>query len=106
LPGPAPASFNDDTNGVTPFEQYIIDNLSGASPAWGAADASTIYLFLLPEGTDILSGGHCCTDFLGYHWDVDVNGVDVPYGIVCDCAPAMGDTLTPLQYVTTTVIHE
>jgi hypothetical protein len=101
-----PATIDDETGNVTPFQANLAAQLSGSSPAWGAADPSTVYLFLAPMGTDVLASGHCCTDYLGYHWQADVNGTSVPYAIVCDCAPAMGDPLTPLQYVTTTVIHE
>jgi len=103
---PAPASFNDDSGDPTPFEQYLASQLSGPTPAWGAADASTIYMFVLPEGTDISSAGHCCDDFLGYHYEAQVGSTSVPYAVACHCPMAMGDQLTPLQYVTTTVIHE
>ncbi|MFT3765172.1 MAG: hypothetical protein QM820_06600 [Minicystis sp.] len=106
LPETPPATIDDDTGNVTPFEANLAAQLSGPSPAWGAADASTVYLFLAPMGTDVLSAGHCCTDFLGYHWQADVGATTVPYSIVCNCPPVMGDTLTPLQWVTTTVIHE
>jgi hypothetical protein len=103
----APPTMLDDNSGdPTPFMQYLAGQLSGPSPAWGAADASTIYMFVLPEGTDINSGGHCCSDFLGYHYEAKVGTTSVPYGIACHCPMSMGDTLTPLQYVTTTVIHE
>jgi hypothetical protein len=107
LTGQAPASFNDDTGNVTPFQQTLINNITGTNPAWGAADPNTIYLFLLPLNTDISSGGHCCTDFLGYHYEAPIdNNTEVPYAIVCHCAAQQGDPLTPLQFVTTTVNHE
>jgi hypothetical protein len=106
ITGTPPAMLDDDSGDPTPFEATLAANLSGPSPAWGAADPQTIYLFLLPVGTDITSGGHCCTDFLGYHYEVTVGSVSVPYGIVCDCPALPTDTLTPLEYVTTTVIHE
>jgi hypothetical protein len=60
----------------------------------------------MPLGTDVLSAGHCCTDNLGYHWQVSVDGTDVPYAVICDCPPFAGDPLTPLQEVTSTVSHE
>jgi hypothetical protein len=101
-----PAMFDDNTGDPTPFEQNLAAQLSGPSPAWGAADPSTMYLFLLPLGTDINSAGTCCNDFLGYHYEAAVGSGSVPYGITCHCPMAMGDPLTPLEWVTTTVIHE
>ena len=98
--------LDDNSGNVTPFEQTLVNNTSGASPAWGAADPSTIYMFLLPLGTDINSGGHCCSDFLGYHWEAPVGSGSLPYAVLCHCAAQTGDPLTPLQYVTTTMNHE
>ncbi len=106
IAGTPPVSLDDDTGNVTPLQKKIAQQLSGPNPAWGAADASTIYLLLMPVGTDVLSGGSCCVDFLGYHGQVAVGAIEVPYAVVCDCAPLAGDKLTPLEYVTTTVIHE
>jgi hypothetical protein len=106
IPGTPPTTLDDNTGAVTPFQQTLINNLSGATPAWGPADANTMYTFLLPLGTDINSGGHCCQDFLGYHWEVAVGSTSVPYAVVCDCPAIQGDPLTPLQEVTTSVSHE
>jgi hypothetical protein len=106
IDGTPPASLDDNSGNPTPFEQTLATNLSGTSPAWGAADPNTIYVFLLPLGTNISSGGNCCTDFLGYHYDAPVGSISVPYAIVCDCAPQAGDPTTALEYVTTTESHE
>ncbi len=104
--GTPPMSLDDNGNGVTPFEQTLVTNLSGASPVWGAADASTIYTFLLPEGTNISSGGSCCSSFLGYHYQVAVGSTNVSYAVICDCTATFVAPLTELEGVTTTVSHE
>jgi hypothetical protein len=110
LTGTPPAMMPDDTtittSGATALQDYIASQTSGANPAWGAADPSTVYMFLLPSGTDIDASGHCCSDFLGYHDEAPVGNGSVPYGIVCNCGAVKGDPLTPLDWVTTTVIHE
>jgi hypothetical protein len=106
IAGAPPALLDDDTDQHSVFADDFAAQISGPNPAWGAADPNTIYLFLLPLGTDIASAGNCCTDFFGYHWEAAVGTSSVPYGIVCNCPAEMGDLLTPLQYVTTTVIHE
>ena len=51
IAGTPPATLDDNSGNVTPFEKTLASNLSGANPAWGAADPNTIYLFLLPQGT-------------------------------------------------------
>ena len=68
LPDPAPTSVTDAM-----LESSLASNTSGANPAWGAADPSTIYLFVLPEGTiESDAEGACCTDYDGYHYQADV----------------------------------
>jgi hypothetical protein len=106
MSGTPPASFDDNTGTVTPFEKMIAMNVSGANPAWAPADGNTMYVFLLPLGTDINSGGNCCTGFLGYHYEAPLTTGSAPYAVVCHCAAQTGDPITPLQYVTTTVNHE
>jgi hypothetical protein len=107
LSGAPPSQLDDTSGNTTPFQQMIIDNTTGANPAWGAYDPSTIYMFIAPIGTDVSSSGHCCSDYLGYHWEAPLpSGGSIPYAVVCDCAAQMGDPLTPLQYVTTTINHE
>ena len=107
IAGTPPATLDDNTGNVTPFQQTLIDNTTGATPVWGAADPSTIYAFVLPAATNIESGGNCCTDFYGYHYEVEVSqGVSIPYAIICDCTSPQGDPLTPLENVTTTISHE
>lgn len=109
IPGTPPATLDDNSGDPTPFEQTLVNNTSGANPAWGAADASTIYLFVLPQGTQIDSGGLCCDNnegYFGYHWSTTVSGVDIPYAVVCNCANFVEPPLTALDDVTTTITHE
>ena len=85
LPDPAPTSVTDAM-----LESSLASNTSGANPAWGAADPSTIYLFVLPEGTiESDAEGACCTDYDGYHFQADVSVgskmVTVPYALSCAC---------------------
>ena len=75
LSDPAPKSVTDAM-----LESSLAANTSGANPAWGAADPSTIYLFVLPEGTiESDAEGACCTDYDGYHFQTDV-GVGLERG--------------------------
>jgi hypothetical protein len=97
-------SISDDGNGVTPLQQTLIDNTTGSSPAWGAADASTIYAFLIPSETTFSGGGACCTDFYGYHYEVSAGGTEVSYAIICECTSNPGPT--QIENTTTTVSHE
>ena len=90
LTGTPPAKQNDNSS-PSPFQQNLASHLEGASPAWGAADPSTIYLFILPMGSDISAGGHCCSDFLGYHDEAPVGNSSVPYAVICNC-PAVRAT--------------
>jgi hypothetical protein len=109
IPGTPPATLDDTSGNVTPFEQTLASNLSGASPAWGAADTSTIYMFVLPSGTQINSDGLCCdpnNGFFGYHYDAPVGAKDVAYAVACNCPGFVGPNLTALEAVTTTVSHE
>lgn len=106
LTEPAPTSVTDAM-----LESSLSDNTSGANPAWGAADPSTIYLFVLPEGTiESDSEGACCTDYDGYHFQADVgqgaNVVTVPYALSCACPGFDGPNVTDLQERTVDMSHE
>lgn len=86
----------------------ITNNTAGASPAWGAPDNQTVYMFLIPEGTnyDDGTGSKCCTGYSGYHDDFTANGVDVPYAIVCEC-PDFDYQGEPIDVaMTATISHE
>ncbi|MEO6777055.1 MAG: hypothetical protein ABI467_29255 [Kofleriaceae bacterium] len=80
-------------------------NITGASPAWGAADANTLYEISIPAGLayDDGTGSKCCTDYLGYHYDTKIGNVDVPFAINCTCD---GSGLTAAQNLTETANHE
>jgi hypothetical protein len=75
---------------------------------WGAPDPQTVYTFLIPEGTnfDDGTGSKCCQGYSGYHDDANVNGVDVPYAIVCEC-PGFDYQGEPIDIsMTATISHE
>ena len=106
LPDPAPKSVTDAM-----LESSLANNTSGANPAWGAADPSTIYLFVLPQGTiESDAEGACCTDYDGYHFQTDVGVgskvVTVPYALSCACPGFDGPNTTDLQERTVDMSHE
>lgn len=88
------------------LEQTLVGKLSGASPAWGEADPSTVYLFILPEGTVIDAGGNCCDGYDGYHDDIKVGATRVAYGVACTCPGFDGPGVSDLQQVTVVMSHE
>jgi hypothetical protein len=100
---PPPATIGDGA-----IESEILANTTGASPAWGAGDPSTVYLVVLPQGTlaTFADGETCCRDFGGYHSTVDSGTVAVPYAVGCSCPGAFGPALTGLQERTFAVSHE
>jgi hypothetical protein len=108
IPGTPPTTLDDNAEVDSPFQETLATNVSGANPVWGAEEGSTIYVFLLPAGTNISSFGSCCVDFLGYHFEAAIGGgnLSAPYGVICDCGVVQGIPLTATQWVTTTVSHE
>ena len=79
----------------------------GASPAWGTADASTIYLFVLPEGTSTDDGGGVgCQDFDGYHDQTNVGPTTVSYAVSCACPQFDGPGISLTQQRTVNISHE
>jgi hypothetical protein len=106
LTDPAPKSVTDAM-----LESSVASNTSGANPAWGTADPSTIYLFVLPEGTiEADAEGACCTGYDGYHFQTDVRVgsgvVTVPYALSCACPGFDGPGITDLQERTIDMSHE
>ena len=82
-------------------------NTTSANAAWGAADPSTIYLFVVPQGYAVNDGSTCCQDYDGYHAEHKVtSGATVPYAVVCACPGFDGPTHNVLQSLTTAVTHE
>ena len=106
IAGTPPTKLDDNSGSTTPFEQTLIDNTTGTNPAWGAADANTIYMFQLPKGTDINSGGSCCSAFLGYHNETTAGSTNIAYGVSCNCGALQFPPLTEVEDITTNLSHE
>ncbi len=93
----------------TDLTSELVTNITGTSPIWGAADPSTIYLFLIPQGTTIgdPSGGYGCQDYDGYHDEIAYSGSKtVPYAVGCSCPGFDGPAVTPIQERTVAISHE
>jgi hypothetical protein len=75
---------------------------------WGAPDPSTIYMVSIPDGVsfDDGSGSKCCQDYDGYHYEMSVGSVTVPFSIVCVCPGFDGPTETDAQQLTVVIAHE
>ncbi len=106
LTAPAPSTITDAM-----LESMLDANTTGSNPGWGAADPSTIYLFVLPQGTvEQDSEGACCTDYDGYHYETTVgsgaSAVSVPYAVSCACPGFDGPNVSPLQERTVDMSHE
>jgi hypothetical protein len=104
IQGSPPVTMTDDM-----LSASLASNLSGPFAPWGAADPSTIYMLVLPQGSTVTfgNGATCCSDYGGYHFEsTNIHGVTVPYAVICSCPAAFGLNLTPLQARTTTVSHE
>jgi hypothetical protein len=86
----------------------ITANTTGATPAWGATDPSTVYMFVIPKGAafDDGTGSKCCTDYFGYHYDAMVGSTDAAYSIVCGCDDSTYPNFSTLQVTTSTASHE
>ncbi len=102
LMGPPPAMIADDA-----LQAQVMDNTAGAAPLWGPADPNTIYLYVLPQGTNasFSNGETCCTDFGGYHYEVRSSSASVPYAVGCSCPGAVA-SLSALQERTLAISHE
>jgi hypothetical protein len=101
LPEVGPPKISD-----AELQAILVASTSGANPAFGAADASTIYLFVLPSGTiESDTQGACCTDFDGYHSETTGGPIAVPYVVACAC-PGFGGTDSALHLRTIAISHE
>lgn len=96
-----PASLGDGD-----LQTALDDNTGGVNPAWGAPDASVIYLFVLPPGTVVNAGGACCQDYDGYHDETTLGSTTVPYAVVCSCPGFDGAGVSDLQQITVAMSHE
>jgi hypothetical protein len=102
LSGVAPAKVSD-----AELQAMLLESTSGANPAWGAPDASTVYLFALPSGTiEIDSNGACCTDYDGYHSETTGGTIALPYVVACACPGFGGTAESTLHLRTIAISHE
>lgn len=102
LPSEAPASTTD-----VALRFQLAANTSGVAPAWGAADSSTIYLFVIPDGATVDNDTTtCCSDFGGYHDEASSGATSIPYAVTCSCPGFLGNTVTALDERTVTISHE
>ena len=104
--GMAPATLTD-----VEIQADLAANTTGASPIWGEASATTIYLFLVPPQTTesyvydgVTSTG--CTDYDGYHDETTVGSTTIAYAVGCACPGFDGKGVTDLQERTVAVSHE
>ena len=99
---PPPASITDAA-----LQAEIATGTSGANPPWGPADASTIYLMVLPPGTvEADKQGACCAGYDGYHSEAMVGSVSVPYAVSCACHGFDGPDITDVEERTVNASHE
>jgi hypothetical protein len=96
-----PASLDDAT-----LQQTLAAHTSGINPDWGTADPSTIYMFVIPQGTMLDAGGLCCQDYDGYHDEASVGTTRVPYAVTCACPGIDGPNVNDLQQLTVVISHE
>jgi hypothetical protein len=88
------------------LQAMLVAGTSGATPAFGAADPSTIYTFVLPAGTvESDTEGACCTDFDGYHSETTGGPIALPYVVACAC-PGFGGPDSALHLRTIAISHE
>jgi hypothetical protein len=99
---PPPGSITD-----AQLTASLAANTSGPSPAWGPADPSTIYLFLLPTGSiEADSQGSCCSAYDAYHSETKVGTTSVPYAVSCSCPGFDGPSITDIAERTVNISHE
>jgi hypothetical protein len=101
LPEVGPPTISD-----AELQAMLVEGTSGANPAFGAVDPSTIYTFVLPSGTvESDAQGACCTDFDGYHSETTGGPIAVPYVVACAC-PGFGGPDSALHLRTIAISHE
>jgi hypothetical protein len=99
MPDSAPAAL--DSAGV---EAFLKQKLDGAHEL-GKADGGTIYVVVFPKTSAVTSTlGAACKDFGGYHTELEVGGVTVPYAVVVTCASFLG--LAGADALEMSVAHE
>jgi hypothetical protein len=109
IPGTPPAQIDDNTGNPTPLMQMIASAVSHPDSGWAPEDGGTMYMLLLPQGTQVNSGGLCCDPtqgYFGYHYQAPLGSSYIPYAVVCNCVNFVQPPLSALDEVTSTVNHE
>lgn len=102
VPEDAPVVMTD-----ADLQSTLVANTSGSDPLWGAADPSVVYLFVIPDGSNVDAGpSSCCTYTGGYHFEVAAGSVSVPYAVACSCPFFHDPTRLQLDERTTVISHE
>ncbi|MDB4933971.1 MAG: hypothetical protein JWP87_943 [Labilithrix sp.] len=73
------------------IEDWLKGKLTGATPAFGAPDASTLYAIYYPASTKITMDGagelgQSCEGYGGYHFEIDAGGTQVGYAVLPRCS--------------------
>ena len=106
----APVTFDPGASPISDqtLRSTIQANTYGASPAWGVADPSTIYFFVIPPGTTVTNDAlvSSCTSFDGYHSDVTSGSATVAYAVAVACDGFYGTKITALQQRTIAIVRQ
>jgi hypothetical protein len=91
-PPPAATTSND-------IASWITSNISGTSPAWGAADTNTVYMLFYPSTTNVTliygsTSMASCTGFHGFHDQTTSPAGAVAYAVIAECPTDTQDFLT------------
>lgn len=73
------------------IEAWLTEKLTGATPAFGAPDESTLYAVFYPPGVSIKmdasgTGGESCNGFGGFHSEVAAGAKHVGYAVLPRCS--------------------
>jgi hypothetical protein len=74
------------------IESWLSGKLSGATPAFGAPDGSTLYAVYYPATTTVTTDrlsselGGKCQGYVGYHAELNVGGTQVGYAVLPRCS--------------------
>ena len=106
LAGAAPAKVSE-----TSMIQQLAAAIAAPGSGLGPADPGTVYLFIIPDGTNLRRPGAptdsgCCIDFDGYHSETDLGSVTVPYAVVCECPAEVSPQRNLASQVMSSIAHE
>lgn len=95
----------------TALIQQLAVALDAPGSGLGPADPGTVYLFVIPDGTNLRRPGAsadsgCCVDFDGYHSETGIGGVTVPYAVVCECPAETSPDRDLASQVMSSIAHE